>query len=73
MTPAPATRRSDHFETHHHLPEAVPCLGEEQRPRYLKELTPERLAAWQPIWKDEALAASKKDQRVSASCTSACA
>jgi integrase len=32
--------------------------------RYLKELSPERLAEWRPTWKDEALAASKKYQRV---------
>src|SRR5215212_2614295 len=31
--------------------------------RYLKELTPERLAAWRSAWKDDALAASKKYQR----------
>jgi integrase/recombinase XerD len=32
--------------------------------RFLKELTPERLTAWRSTWKDEALAASKKYQRV---------
>jgi integrase/recombinase XerD len=32
--------------------------------RYLKELTPERLTAWRSTWKDNALAASKKYQRV---------
>lgn len=32
--------------------------------RYLKELTPERLTAWRSTWQDEALAASKKYQRV---------
>jgi len=31
---------------------------------YLKELTPERLTEWRSNWKDEALAASKKYQRV---------
>jgi integrase len=31
--------------------------------RYLKELTPDRLAAWRSTWKDNALAASKKYQR----------
>jgi integrase/recombinase XerD len=31
--------------------------------RYLKELTPARLAAWRSTWKDQALAASKKYQR----------
>lgn len=32
--------------------------------RYLKELTPARLTAWRSTWKDQALAASKKYQRV---------
>jgi integrase/recombinase XerD len=32
--------------------------------RFLKELTPDRLAAWRSTWKDEALAASKKYQHV---------
>lgn len=32
--------------------------------RFLKDLTPDRLTAWRSTWKDEALAASKKYQRV---------
>lgn len=32
--------------------------------RYLKELTPDRLGEWRSTWSDEALAASKKYQRV---------
>jgi len=32
--------------------------------RFLKDLTPDRLTAWRSTWRDEALAASKKYQRV---------